>query len=132
MAPRTSLDVVPRGEYSSSGWSLRKVLVSPPQDMRSDTTETTTRLIEGQIHDTAVLDDYLRKIDAINMIAQVHVSIGALIAEAGAQDGEKLRAPWQGVCRSRPPTPLDTVGRNRPPSLGEPLSARMSPPLGGL
>ena len=74
--------------------------------MRSDTTETTTRLIEGQIHDTAVLDDYLRKIDAINMIAQVHVSIGALIAEAGAQDGQKLRAPWQGVCQADPPTPL--------------------------
>ena len=34
-----------------------------------------------------MLEEYLRKIDAINMIAQVHVSTGALIAEATEHSG---------------------------------------------
>lgn len=86
---RAAADKIKPGQRIRIPWHphlLQKIIVTS-QALIEDTTETTKRLIEEQVHDAEVLEEYLRKIDAINMIAQVHVSIGALTAESMEHGG---------------------------------------------
>src|SRR5262245_29943983 len=86
---RASADKIRPGQRILIPWHpelILKVIVTS-EALIQDTIETTKRLMEEQIHDKEVLEEYLRKIDAINMIAQVHVATGALIAEAAEHGG---------------------------------------------
>ncbi len=86
---RASADKIRPGQRLLIPWhpDLLTKIVATSQALIDDITKTTTRLIEEQIHDKEELEEYLRKIDAINMIAQVHVSIGALVAEGMGHGG---------------------------------------------
>jgi hypothetical protein len=62
---------------------LRK-FIATMEDLVVSVQETAKELIEGEEQNREELEQFLVKIDSINLIAQIHVSIGALAVENAA------------------------------------------------
>jgi len=88
---RAAADHISAGSTLYIPWHpdmLRK-LIATSVHLMEESRNFATRLIERQVHDAEELEEYLHKIDAINMILQINVSIGSLIAES-VEHGGKL------------------------------------------
>ena len=85
-----SADVIRPGQRIYIPWHpdlLRKLIVTSDA-LTVDATEYATKIIERQIRGKEDLEDYLRKIDAINMIAQITVSMASIVIEGMIEGGE--------------------------------------------
>ena len=66
---------------------LRKFIATMEYLIR-DVNETATKLVNEAVESKEELESFLGKIDAINLIAQIHVSIGSLAVEHAAHGFE--------------------------------------------
>jgi hypothetical protein len=85
-----SLDVLRPYEKFFIPWNqdLLRKFIATMEDLIRSVNETATKLIEEEVKSREELESFLVMIDSINLILQIHVSIGSLVVESSAHGFE--------------------------------------------